>query len=84
MEAFKNLEAEDLMNKVRSIRDRSHKGFDSFVFYFSGHGNLNSIQGDDGQNVLIDDVVDLFQPNNCPSLQHRPKVKIKKKNQNYV
>ena len=79
MQSYRDKTAKDLMSELWSISDRSHKDSDSFVFYFSGHGDLECIVGHDGEEVQIGEIPEMFVPENCSSLQHKPKVKIEKK-----
>eukprot|EP00479_Gromia_sphaerica_P003336 TRINITY_DN13898_c0_g1_i1.p1 TRINITY_DN13898_c0_g1~~TRINITY_DN13898_c0_g1_i1.p1 ORF type:complete len:84 (-),score=18.36 TRINITY_DN13898_c0_g1_i1:164-415(-) len=61
----------------------SHDEFDSFIFFFSGHGYNNKICGHDvdlletakiGVGVLISDITEHFQSSKCLSLSGKPKI----------
>ena len=79
VESFRDLTAKQIVSEVWEIQTRPHKDFDSFVLYFSGHGDLNSILGHDLKEVQIGELANRFQPENCSSLQNKPKVKIRKR-----
>eukprot|EP00479_Gromia_sphaerica_P011985 TRINITY_DN6127_c0_g1_i3.p1 TRINITY_DN6127_c0_g1~~TRINITY_DN6127_c0_g1_i3.p1 ORF type:complete len:194 (-),score=26.91 TRINITY_DN6127_c0_g1_i3:10-534(-) len=49
-------------------------GHGCFMFYFSGHGTVDSIIGDDMKYVSRADLVDIFQPEKCPALSYKPKI----------
>ena len=78
---FKDLTEDDILAETRKIRKLSHTNYDSFVLYFSGHGDQNVILGHDLGHVEIADIIEMFEPKRCSSLQRKPKVS---RNQSYV
>lgn len=65
------------MSRVRKIRQMDHRSYDSFVWFFSGHGTENAVYGHDKEicdSLEIQDVIDMFQPSKCRSLEAKPKV----------
>ena len=55
-----------------------HTQYDSFVFYFSGHGDDGVICGNSDApgepRLKISEIVSLFEPQHCPTLAEKPKV----------
>ena len=79
MQYFTDLTSDDIMSRVRKIRQMDHSAYDSFVWFFSGHGTENAVYGHDKQiadSLEIQDVIDMFQPSKCRSLEAKPKVVI--------
>eukprot|EP00479_Gromia_sphaerica_P007130 TRINITY_DN2264_c0_g1_i7.p1 TRINITY_DN2264_c0_g1~~TRINITY_DN2264_c0_g1_i7.p1 ORF type:complete len:177 (-),score=25.09 TRINITY_DN2264_c0_g1_i7:186-716(-) len=52
----------------------SSKRTDCFLFYFSGHGDHDSIFGDDELPVGVIDIIELFQHPLCQFLDGTPKI----------
>eukprot|EP00479_Gromia_sphaerica_P012053 TRINITY_DN6189_c0_g1_i1.p1 TRINITY_DN6189_c0_g1~~TRINITY_DN6189_c0_g1_i1.p1 ORF type:complete len:195 (-),score=33.34 TRINITY_DN6189_c0_g1_i1:95-679(-) len=80
---MKNLKNTEIIMQCVQFSLRDHSNYDSFIFYFSGHGGLDVIYGhdvdmkdnaDDAIGVEIRRITDYFQRKNCESLTGKPKI----------
>eukprot|EP00479_Gromia_sphaerica_P010059 TRINITY_DN447_c0_g1_i6.p1 TRINITY_DN447_c0_g1~~TRINITY_DN447_c0_g1_i6.p1 ORF type:complete len:205 (+),score=41.63 TRINITY_DN447_c0_g1_i6:479-1093(+) len=64
----------NIYSLVNRFSEMDHSEYDSFVFYFSGHGEENVIKTADSESYKIEDIVDKFEPSNCKTLIGKPKI----------
>ncbi|XP_036359066.1 caspase-3-like [Octopus sinensis] len=70
----KNLSVKDMKQIFKDISTMEHAKYNCFVCVISTHGeNNNHVCGTDGK-VKLDDLVELFLPDRCPSLIGKPKL----------
>lgn len=70
-----NLKASEIMNRTKSIsKDVKIKDSDCFVFIILTHGNENGMCGTDGEYVPLTTLTEMFEPNNCPEMNEKPKM----------
>lgn len=54
--------------------DPNHKASNSMFFLLMGHCDDGYISGEDGEKILIVDLLNVFSSKNCPLLNGKPKV----------
>ena len=66
----------DQMRRVATeFAKKDHNEFDAFVFVIMSHGgNKDVIEGVDGRNIQIEDLMCEFTSANCPTLANKPKL----------
>jgi len=74
VQVLKNLKASELLHHLAQVALQSHENYDSFVCCILSHGELDRIYGTDGEPVDINEIVNLFKGNPCPSLVSKPKL----------
>jgi len=74
VQVLRNLKTSELLHQLAQVALQSHENYDSFVCCILSHGELNSIYGTDGNLVDINEIVNLFKGNPCPSLVDKPKL----------
>lgn len=50
------------------------KDCDCFIFIILTHGDEKGVCGIDGESVPVSTLTEMFEPNNCPELNEKPKV----------
>ena len=53
--------------------NQDHKNADAFVLIIMSHGNDNTVQGTDWNELSLKEVKDYFNAKGCPSLINKPK-----------
>eukprot|EP00479_Gromia_sphaerica_P007383 TRINITY_DN2434_c0_g1_i1.p1 TRINITY_DN2434_c0_g1~~TRINITY_DN2434_c0_g1_i1.p1 ORF type:complete len:189 (-),score=38.23 TRINITY_DN2434_c0_g1_i1:93-659(-) len=74
--SFKDLTADEILKKVRDMSRMDHSSYDSFILYFSGHGDPNIIYGAGGgdDTLKIKEIVRHFEEEDCKTLIEKPKI----------
>ena len=62
----------DVIDRAR--RNPANKDADAFVFTILSHGVRDFVYGSDGNLILIDDLTEAFDGDNCQSLAGKPKL----------
>ncbi|XP_073502590.1 caspase-8-like [Phyllobates terribilis] len=70
----KNVTGEKMLKILKNYAKEDHTGRDSFVCFILSHGHKGIVFGTDGKEVLVKDLTDCFNGQNCPSLVGKPKV----------
>ncbi|GAB1611224.1 caspase-2-like [Argonauta hians] len=69
------LTAKNLLIKVREFRDLpSHKKANATVICFFSHGDNGYIFGTDGEKVSLNELFSMFDVDQCPYLNKKPKI----------
>lgn len=75
VESKKDLKSYEMGKEAAQIAARDHKEFDAFVFIVMSHGGHQEvIQGVDGNNLPIENLMNEFSPRKCPGLKNKPKL----------
>lgn len=71
-----DLSAQDMKSLLSwAAQSKQQQGADCLVVILMSHGKQDLIDGSDGEQLhLVDDVYSLFNNENCPSLQGKPKL----------
>lgn len=70
-----NLTAEDIRKHTESISKCDKiKDSDCFIFIILTHGDEKGVCGIDGISVPVTTLTEMFEPNNCPELNEKPKI----------
>jgi len=72
----KNLDRRDIFNLLRRISQNDElKNHDAFVLMIITHGDQNGlIYGFDGQPIRINTITDMFNNDECPFFQGKPRI----------
>lgn len=72
---FRQYFFKEIINRTKSIsKDVKIKDSDCFVFIILTHGNENGLCGTDGDYVPLTTLTEMFEPNNCPEMNEKPKI----------
>uniref|UniRef100_K1R808 Caspase-6 n=1 Tax=Magallana gigas TaxID=29159 RepID=K1R808_MAGGI len=72
---YDNLTAEEIRKNTESISKCDKiKDCDCFIFIILTHGDEKGVCGIDGESVPVSTLTEMFEPNNCPELNEKPKV----------
>lgn len=75
VESKKDLKSYEMGEVAAKIAQRNHEEFDAFVFIVMSHGGYQDvIQGVDGNNFPIENLMNEFSPRKCPGLTNKPKL----------
>ncbi|XP_068101264.1 caspase-3-like isoform X2 [Hyperolius riggenbachi] len=74
VEEHKDLTSQEMLSVLKKYSQEDHTEKDSFVCFILSHGNLGTVTGVDGEEVLIKDLTRCFNGFNCQSLTGKPKV----------
>ncbi|XP_035696882.1 caspase-2-like [Branchiostoma floridae] len=67
--------AEDMFSILKNFAAKEeHKAADACIVVLMSHGALGQIYGTDGKPVKYNDIFEVFNNNNCPNLQGKPKL----------
>lgn len=69
-----NLEKAKMEKKLREIASEDHKQYNCFVCCILSHGKEGGVFGVDGELLPFKMLTLPFKPNNCPSLNGKPKL----------
>ena len=64
----------DIISALRFLSLEDHSYFDCLVVCILSHGTERTIVGPDGIAVDIKQLTDIFSSENCPMLEHKPKL----------
>ena len=59
---------------LQELSKRDHTQFDSFVCCLLSHGNAGRIYGSDSTDIVLNEIYNLFDAKNCPTLGGKPKI----------
>nr|XP_034337254.1 cell death protein 3 isoform X2 [Crassostrea gigas] len=72
---FTDLYFEEIRKNTESISKCDKiKDCDCFIFIILTHGDEKGVCGIDGESVPVSTLTEMFEPNNCPELNEKPKV----------
>lgn len=74
VETYANLTAADISRKMRTVANRDHTQFDSFICCIVGCGTEEGVYGCDGEIVPLQEIVATLKGNSCPTLVGKPKM----------
>ncbi|XP_078337090.1 caspase-6-like isoform X2 [Crassostrea virginica] len=75
VEVENDLTAKEIIEKTRFIsRSDKVKDSDCFIFIILTHGDEKGVCGIDGISVPVTTLTEMFEPNNCPELNEKPKI----------
>lgn len=75
VESKKDLKSYEMGEEAAKMAQRDHREFDAFVFIVMSHGGHQEvIQGVDGSNWPIENLMNEFSPRKCPGLKNKPKL----------
>lgn len=70
-----DLTAEEIRNHTESIsKCDKMKDSDCFIFIILTHGDEQGVCGIDGISVPVTTLTEMFEPNNCPEMNEKPKI----------
>ena len=74
VEIYANLTAAEITRKMKTVANRDHMQFDSFICCIIGCGTEDGVYGSDGEVVPLQEVVAALKGNSCPTLIGKPKM----------
>ena len=70
-----DLTRDEIRETARQYAADDHSQFDAFVFFILSHGGQKDvIYGVDDRSICVTELMCLFKPDCCPSLQSKPKL----------
>ena len=73
--SFTNRTAEEMKSDLESLRKQDYTGHDAIIIAIMSHGSHGKVSGNDNKPVVIDEeILQLFDGQNCPSLSGKPKI----------
>lgn len=70
-----NLTGEEIINETKLVSQSDKiKDSDCFIFIILTHGDDKGVCGIDGSSVPVTTLTEMFEPNNCPELNEKPKI----------
>ncbi|KAH9376430.1 hypothetical protein HPB48_021122 [Haemaphysalis longicornis] len=70
-----NLTADEIKKVLTKVAvEKQHRNAECLVVVLSSHGHKHVLYGTDGYYVDLQQIYDLFDNNNCPALQGKPKL----------
>ncbi|XP_036368024.1 caspase-8 isoform X9 [Octopus sinensis] len=70
----KNLSSNEMKECLKKYRNENHKLYDCFACFILSHGAKDEVFGSDSKPVVINDLIELFNTDKCPSLENKPKL----------
>jgi len=65
----------DFLHIINEVRNLDHRAYDAFVCCIMSHGCLGHIYTADNERVrILEDIARAFYPDNCPTLDGKPKI----------
>ena len=74
VEMYNNLTAAEITRKMKTIADRDHMAYDSFICCIIGCGTEEGVYGCDGEVAPLQEVVASLKGSSCPTLVGKPKI----------
>ncbi|XP_038045075.1 caspase-3-like [Patiria miniata] len=70
----KNLTASAMLDLFKRVSQLDHTDYDCFACCILTHGALGLVSGTDNETLTIQEILELFKGNSCPSLNTKPKM----------
>ncbi|CAI9738935.1 caspase-8 isoform X2 [Octopus vulgaris] len=70
----RDLSSNKMEECLKKYSDENHKLYDCFACFILSHGAKDEVFGSDSKPVVINDLIELFNTDKCPSLENKPKL----------